>query len=361
MAVDRILVTPGSGDMVDADALTSTYSGTPTVKRQDIVIASPSVFANKAEVSALNALHVNLASSASLIPATGPTVIGTTLNSAVTATNVASAGNATVEIGAGTAVTAGLLIFEASPDGGTTWNPLDVTRSDGMYVGSSWAPLTTLGATSWNVPLTGFNQLRVRVASALTATTAPAVTIIPGPTLYEPSPAVALMDGNRETFTCFASGTLNGITDIMNIVGSASKIVRITRVVFEISGSVAMTATGPGEIRLLKRSTANTGGTSAAGTIQPVDTIDTASATSLVYSAAMTSGGTVASTVDSKMFLSLSAGWAFDLNFNFGAGRPVKCPILRGVNERFAVNMPAAITGASQVLTWRCLTEFTEE
>lgn len=60
MAAGHVQIAPdGSGKDVDADALTSTEGGTPTVYRQNVVISDPTTYANKAAVTAAGAQKVD--------------------------------------------------------------------------------------------------------------------------------------------------------------------------------------------------------------------------------------------------------------------------------------------------------------
>lgn len=84
MAASHVQVSPDStGKDVDADALTSTESGTPTVYRQVMVVADPVAYANKASVSAAGALKV-----AGEAPGTGTK---TSVAAAVTSTTLLAA------------------------------------------------------------------------------------------------------------------------------------------------------------------------------------------------------------------------------------------------------------------------------
>jgi hypothetical protein len=60
MTQSHVQVAPDStGKDIDADAVTSTESGNPTVYRQDVVIADPTNYANKAVVSTTGDQAVN--------------------------------------------------------------------------------------------------------------------------------------------------------------------------------------------------------------------------------------------------------------------------------------------------------------
>ena len=59
MGASHVQVAPDStGKDVDADAITSSESGTPTVYRQNVIIADPTTYGNKAAVTSGGALSV---------------------------------------------------------------------------------------------------------------------------------------------------------------------------------------------------------------------------------------------------------------------------------------------------------------
>lgn len=91
MAAGHITVAPDStGKNMDADALTSTEAGSPTVYREDVVISSPSTYGNKAEVNASGAV---LVAQTGALPA-GAAVIGHVI--ADTGSTTAVTGNVAV-------------------------------------------------------------------------------------------------------------------------------------------------------------------------------------------------------------------------------------------------------------------------
>lgn len=150
----------------------------------------------------------------------------------------------------------------------------------------------------------------------------------------------------RATATFAAAATP---TDIFTITGSGTKTVRITRV------GISATETTSGEVNLtlLKRSTANTAGTSATPTIVPMDSAD-AAATAVVrnYTANPTLGTLIGNIQNLKFTIPVVAVGGNDssqteLIESFGAnsGKPV---VLRGTSEVFAVNLNSVtITGNS--------------
>lgn len=65
MGASHVQVAPdGSGKDIDTDAVTSTESGNPTVYRQDIVVADPITYNNKAGVTPEGYLQVDMRSAA---------------------------------------------------------------------------------------------------------------------------------------------------------------------------------------------------------------------------------------------------------------------------------------------------------
>lgn len=128
-------------------------------------------------------------------------------------------------------------------------------------------------------------------------------------------------------------------TDIVAITGSASKTVRITKV--RITGSA--TAAAAPVFLLVKRSTANTGGTSTSSTITSHDSANAAaSATALNYSANPTAGSLVG--ILGRKLVAVPAAatpavWSEGI-WDFST-RNDQAVILRGTSQVFAVNLGA--------------------
>lgn len=88
--------------------------------------------------------------------------------------------------GGGTTVTGGTVIFEASVDGGTTWSALTVRNVTGTDSG------TALASSTWTASLAsaiykadhqdGPCQVRARIATTITGTGTPVVTVYAIPT-----------------------------------------------------------------------------------------------------------------------------------------------------------------------------------
>lgn len=145
--------------------------------------------------------------------------------------------------------------------------------------------------------------------------------------------------------------------DLVWIRGSATKTIKIYKVIFSGNGSTAQQAT----INLIKRSAPNTGGTAVALIAAAFDSVNTA-ATAVVerYTAAPTQGtavGTIAA--QRKLFPSAGSGTLSGdiLNFEFsGDMAPI---VLRGVNESVAINLSAGAGNFTPTISGFIL--FTEE
>jgi hypothetical protein len=296
---------------------------------------------------------VNLTSSAGSVPA----VTGALTGSGVSVTaSVSQSGNATITLTGGT-YTNLPIIFEGSADGGTTYFTIDATQTDGTNVNTAWI-VPSAATRAWNIMCPGYTHVRVRQTAAATAQTVnPTVTIVQGPFLYDPSPSIAPIDGQKATFSSgFESVAVTIAGDNFVISGSATKTVRITRI------SITGVATAANALRLIliKRSGTYTGGTSTTPvTIALHDSTNAAATASpRVYTVAPTA--TPASVGNVRAFRlnqSVAAGPAGSVEITFG-NRPGQALTLRGVTEHLAINAPAA-PGAGSLLTVDV--EWTEE
>jgi hypothetical protein len=149
-------------------------------------------------------------------------------------------------------------------------------------------------------------------------------------------------------------------TDVLTISGSATKTVRVAKIV--VGG--LMTATG-GQLNplIVRRSAANTGGTSTTPAILPRDTNNSA-ATAVVtlYTANPASLGTTVGTLDScRLVLEPNGSTTVPdiCAFTYGVNND-QMIALRGVTDILAINFAgAALPGAGSVLDFDV--EFTEE
>lgn len=142
-------------------------------------------------------------------------------------------------------------------------------------------------------------------------------------------------------------------TDIFTITGSATKTVRVT----EVNLQCTETTAGAVAVQLVKRSTADTGGTSSAPTRVPHDsTSPAATATVLAYTANPTTGtlvGPVRATRENWL-APASVANAPRMPFTLYNGVPV---VLRGVNEVLAVNLNGVTVTGGNCALWTAWTE----
>lgn len=143
------------------------------------------------------------------------------------------------------------------------------------------------------------------------------------------------------SFTVVAAATA---TDIARLSGSATARIEVTKVII---GGVQTTA-GLVKVDLVKRSTANTGGTATTPAAVPHDSADAAaSAVVSVYTANPSALGTAVGTVRShRVPVGASTGATSPVVFDFGKdGKPI---VLTGVAEGLSVNLAGAtVTGGN--------------
>lgn len=147
--------------------------------------------------------------------------------------------------------------------------------------------------------------------------------------------------GNRVTYSAATFGLVPAAsaTDVFTIAGSATKTVRITKVEFSGTAGAAISVSA----QLIKRSAADTGGTSGAVTAIPHDSADpAATATVLSYTANPAGlGATVGAVrcVRTTLPVGGAVGSSVSLAFGDQASKPV---VLRGTAELLALNLGAA-------------------
>lgn len=142
------------------------------------------------------------------------------------------------------------------------------------------------------------------------------------------------------TYSASITGLLSvaTATDIFTIRGSASKTVNVLKIMI----SATRSTTGFNDILLVKRSTANTGGTSTNPTAVPHDSAD-AAATAVVdaYTANPTVGTLVGQMKSQKAFLNTAAGSGagsvIQMQDGVGNGEPIA--VLRGVAQSVSINL----------------------
>lgn len=155
------------------------------------------------------------------------------------------------------------------------------------------------------------------------------------------------VDGARVTYSASVTvATAATATDVVTLTGSASKTIRITEV--RVSGIATTAITTP--VLLIKRSAANTGGTSTALTAVPHDSTNAAAtATGLAYTVNPTGLGAAVGTVrnDRISFALTATASAGPDVWDFG-NRPSQALVLRGTSQVLAVNLNGVtVTGGS--------------
>lgn len=165
------------------------------------------------------------------------------------------------------------------------------------------------------------------------------------------------IEGVKATYSATALGLAPAAsaTDILVVQGSSTKTVRVLRVMV----SATATSSGLGDMVLLRRSTANTGGTSSSLTRVAYDSTQAAAtATVISYTANPTSLGTLVGQLASwKQFY--AAGAAPQLTVLDFGNRPGRSIVLRGTSEFLCLNLNgvSAPSGASLDI----VVEWTEE
>jgi hypothetical protein len=310
----------GGADTLDTDDITTRNGATVAagvkVQRVKVGYGDDSTYR---DVSAAFPLHVNLgssqgnvaASTGTVSAAAASTVTGVVNTTSVVVQSVASQGNGTIILYGGT-YTALTLAFEASADSGTTWFPIDGARADGTTVETN-PSFTATGVRAWNFICPGYTHVRARV-SAITQTVAPTLIITAGPFLYDPSPTVAPIDGQKASYSATLNGTnvasavtANSDLFVLNNPAASGKVIRVTRVSIQVT--LATTAAATPLLQLVKRSTNDTGGTAVAQTSTAHDSGDPAAAGVVnLYTAGPTVGTTSGVVRSTRLLGNVTAG-----------------------------------------------------
>jgi hypothetical protein len=146
-------------------------------------------------------------------------------------------------------------------------------------------------------------------------------------------------------------------TAIASLVGSASKVVKLTKLIVSFTEA---TAAAMYNLRLMKTSAAATGGTAQAETIVPLKTTNAAAtAVANFFTAAPTAGTPVGAIKSLKLFGSITGTIAVTDRFVVEFGDKAQCPTLVGVAETLELNINGATpaNAGSWDVTW----EWTEE
>lgn len=158
---------------------------------------------------------------------------------------------------------------------------------------------------------------------------------------------VTQIDGYKATYSASVANLVamaTAPTDIFTLTGSATKTIRVTRVTINGTQTTASQIT----IILLKRSTANTAGTSTAQAAVAHDSNSVAATgTVLAYTANPTVGTLVGNLRSRKVIVGAATGISDEFITEFGT-RNCQAVVLRGTGQVFAINLNAAtIAGSS--------------
>lgn len=181
------------------------------------------------------------------------------------------------------------------------------------------------------------------------------------------SQQISVVDGVKATYSAAKVGLVpaSSATDIFTVTGSATKTVRVTHI--EITATTTSATPAALDVLLLKRSTANSAGTSTGSpTPVPHDSNNAAvSATVLSYTANPTTGNLVGTAIrNSKFFQTLATYTATDfpakdsITWDFG-NRPGQAIVLRGTGDVLAINLNGV--SATATASFDISIEWTEE
>ena len=173
------------------------------------------------------------------------------------------------------------------------------------------------------------------------------------------SPSYASPPVQRPTFAASVVGLAvpqTGVMDAVCISGSATRIVRIKRIT--VSG-IDATAQAVG-VSLVKRTTANTGGTSTSPTPGALDSTSAAPTASLKAYTVAPTPGTLAATLRSQVIALNTANVAavspVSWDYSMSPESLSQEIVLRSASESACINFPAAFTTAGPTLnvdvTW---------
>lgn len=246
---------------------------------------------------------------------------------------LAGQGGIGFQLQAGTLI--GTLVAELSFDGGVTFNPTLLFDGSSFSSSLSFTAANTAQARSLVIQ-GGATHARVRVSAFTSGTANLALQATQGITTTNIS---APTDGYKRTYAASIRGLVAAAlaTDIFTITGAAGKVVRITRIIV----GATRTANATSDLLIIKRSTANTLGTSTVPTAVPYDSMSEAAAAVVrAYTANPTLGVAVGQVMALKQFIQSGGGNSpmppIDIEFGKKFGSSI---ILRSASEVLALNL----------------------
>lgn len=166
---------------------------------------------------------------------------------------------------------------------------------------------------------------------------------------------VSQIDGNKLTYSAAFTAAAGVTGDLLTIQGGTGRAIRVTRV--SLSGTA--TAATDVDVTLVKRSTADTGGTATALTAVPHDSNNSAAVASVsLWTAAPTPGTSIGTIRSEKVLANVATAQAELLEWIFGVRPGAQAPVLRGGSAAtIALTLSSAPAGGS----WDGDIEWTEE
>lgn len=247
----------------------------------------------------------------------------------------------------------GTVNFECTEDN-TNYDPLQVQQEGTNLITTSAIGATTTSIHLYEASVAGLQSVHARVSGFSAGTVTVTAHAIPTTDAARTLNAVNTA-GQRATYSAAKVGLVpaSSATDIFTITGAANKVIRVTHI--EITGTTTSATPAALDVLLLKRSTANTSGTSTGSpTPVPHDSTNPAvSASVLAYTANPTTGNLVGTALrNQKFFQTLATYTATEfptkdsLTWDFG-NRPSQEIILRSANDVLAVNLNAVTATAT--------------
>jgi hypothetical protein len=236
--------------------------------------------------------------------------------------------------------------LSSSTDSTTIVGAVSISNTPTVNLGTIGAASTALLQTTGNTSLDSIDSKTPSLGQALNTTSVPVVlTATQIATLTPLSTVASTQSGTwiTKTYQPSTYGTsitaftpIPSATDIFTITGSATKTIKIKH----ISLNATQTTAGVIGILLIKRSTANSGGTSTILTNVSYDSLNPAStATVRTYSTNPTLGTAVGTIHSEKLFISTTTNQPDELTFNYVTTSNMQEISLRGTGEVLSINL----------------------
>jgi hypothetical protein len=214
-----------SGTVSLTNPSTVVISGTVTTSPQGTIAVtqSTSPWITSGTVSVSNTPAVTIASGTSNVLDTfnaGTAVTWTSANAANSTIAINTTGYANVSVALSGTASSGVISFEVSNDSGSTWHGIDMCQISGYGVNQTYG--LGGGANAWQMFTGGFNDFRIRLATAISGGGGTAIlSITPSVIANEPAVAVGgivsigggtISLANPSTVIATLSGTANTVS-----------------------------------------------------------------------------------------------------------------------------------------------------